>query len=144
MLVEPLYHALVHDITAVHTILIARSSAETFDKGIIFESSDIEEYIVCRSSDCNFQRLVIDSCAFREQIFAASVDAITMEIVRLKEFRPELGLVQFGRNILGMLALNGRIRFEDAVNDVGCKIIFQAVATIGLWFDVGKKCSRYA
>lgn len=137
MLIKAFNHTLMHNIATIHTILIARRSTESFNKRIIFKSSNVEEDVICSCSNGNLKCLVIDSRTFGKQILAACIDAITMEVVRLKELGPELRLGQLGRNVLGMFALHRRICLEYAINDIGSEIVFETVAAIRLRFDVG-------
>lgn len=141
MLIKPLDHALMHDIPAVHAVLVARRSPKSLHQRIILESPDVQQHIVRRRSDRQLQCLIVDSGTFREQILAAGVDAIPMEVVRLEELGPELRFGQLGRHVLRMLALNGRIRFENAINDVRREIVLEAVAAVRLRFYVGQKGS---
>lgn len=67
-----------------------------------------------------------------------------MEVMRLEEFRPELGFGQFGGHIFAVFALHCRIGFEYRVDNVDGQVVFETVAAIGLRLDVSEKGTGYA
>ena len=72
-----------------------------------------------------------------EQVLAAEVDPVPVEVVRLEEARPELGLGHPARNVLEELAPHRRVRLVDGVDGVHVEVVLEPVAAVRLRFDVG-------
>lgn len=67
-----------------------------------------------------------------------------MEVVRLEKLGPKLSLCQLIRHIFGILFLNSRISFENALDNIRCDVVFQPVTSVSLWLNVGQKSTGHS
>lgn len=81
MLIEPLDHALMHNVAAVDAILQRHRSAKALLQRIVLKRLQIEQHIAGALGHRQLQRLIVDFATFREQIFGARIDAVPMEIM---------------------------------------------------------------
>lgn len=81
--------------------------------------------------------LFVLSGALGEEILAVRVEPVAVEVVRVEELGPELGLGHLGRHALQVLLLHRRVRAEDAGHQLRRQVVAQPVAAVGLRFDVG-------
>lgn len=143
MLIKTFYHILVHYIPAIDNIPITGNAAEALLQWHILKLLEIQQRIAGTLLHGCLQCLIIDFAALGEDILGASSQTISMKVMGLEKLCPEFGFRHFGRYILHVLALNGGICFKNAVDDVRGKIVFEAIAAVGLRLDVSQECARH-
>jgi hypothetical protein len=97
------------------------------------------QYTWTNSQEVKWRTLIIKFGAFCKQILAASINTITMKIMWLKKFCPELWFSQLMWHILQVFLFYCWICFENTLYNVSCKIVLQSITAICLGFDVSLK-----